>query len=383
MGPILVIDDDKVVRLVLCRTLRDQGYTVCEASNGREGLEAISQDPPALIICDWLMPDVDGLKVCQHVKSDPELARTFFILLTSRTEVEDRIQGLDNGADDFLAKPIDPAELMARVRAGLRLYESSQKLQELAQELQQQKQALEAELADAAEYVCSLLPPPSDGAIAIDYQFIPSSQLGGDFLDYYWIDADHLLIYLLDVSGHGLKAALLSVAIQNLLRSQSLYGVDFYSPDAILTGLNSVFDMEALNYQYFTIWLGLYNPQTRILTYASAGHPPALLVPHQDPGTIQELRTKGMPVAMWDEATYVKDTYTVQPGDIMYLFSDGIYEFHQANGELWSLEGFKEVIASAHHYRKPLTQTLISKVAHLNPTSKFDDDRSLLQIQFS
>jgi len=140
---ILVIDDDKVIQMILQKALQGQGYEVILASSGVMGVEEAHRHHPALIICDWQMDEMDGLEVCRLIKSEPTLSTAFFILVTGRTAIEDKVKGLDNGADDFLNKPIDVSELKARVRAGLRLYRSNQELKKLAQDLQIQKQLLE------------------------------------------------------------------------------------------------------------------------------------------------------------------------------------------------------------------------------------------------
>ncbi|MCT7959914.1 response regulator [Laspinema sp. D1] len=137
MDKILVIDDDSATRLLLKRDLKLEGHEVTVAKDGEEGVKLALEVHPALIICDWVMPYFDGVEVCRIVKSNPELAQTFFILLTSKVDLEDRIQGLDAGADDFLSKPVNPAELLARVRAGLRLYHSQQQLSQSNQQLSQ------------------------------------------------------------------------------------------------------------------------------------------------------------------------------------------------------------------------------------------------------
>ncbi len=199
MLKILVIDDDPTIRLILKKTLQNQGYDVTVASNGKEGIAQAHQLHPALIICDWMMSHLSGLEVCRLLKADPQFSTTFFILLTARGEVEDRISGLDAGADEFLSKPLEMNELKARVRAGLRLHQLNQDLQTqkqalevLNQDLQTQKQIMEAELTEAAEYVRSLLPPPLFGTVTTEMLFVPSAQLGGDSFDYYWLDDDNL-----------------------------------------------------------------------------------------------------------------------------------------------------------------------------------------------
>lgn len=135
VSKILLVEDDSATRLLLKRDLQLAGYEVTAAKNGEEGLRLAMQLRPALIICDWVMPLMDGVEVCRHVKAVPELAPTFFILLTSREAIADRIEGLDAGADDFLSKPVALNELLARVRAGLRLYRAQQDLCEANQQL--------------------------------------------------------------------------------------------------------------------------------------------------------------------------------------------------------------------------------------------------------
>ncbi|MGK7901613.1 MAG: sensor histidine kinase [Hormoscilla sp.] len=143
MSKILVIDDHGATRLLLKRDLKLEGHEVTLAKDGKEGLDLAAQVRPALIICDWMMPNVDGLEVCRRIKTDPGLASTFFILLTSKGGLADRVQGLDAGADDFLSKPVDPLELLARVRAGLRLYQSQRALTQANYQLSKTLQELQ------------------------------------------------------------------------------------------------------------------------------------------------------------------------------------------------------------------------------------------------
>lgn len=385
MTQILIIDDDPIMRMILKKTLQEQGYQVSLAQSGEDGILQAQQVRPALIICDWLMSGMDGLEVCRQIKSDVSLANTFFILLTSRAAVADRVEGLDTGADEFLAKPIDVNELEARVRAGLRLHQSNQALQQMAQDLQQQKYLLEAELAEAADYVKTLLPAPIEGTIAIDARFLPSRQLGGDCFDYYWLDPDYLVIYLLDVSGHGLGAALPSVAIQNFLRSQTVSSVNFYQPNAVLTALNEAFQTDEQHQRYFTIWYGVYNVKTRQLNYASAGHPPAILLTGIANATpsIQYLKTRGKPIGLFPEAKFVNGCCTVEASSTLYVFSDGLYEIKLKSGNIYGIERFVNLLMQHRQVAQHELDRIIDDIKALSHSSMFEDDCSILQIQFS
>jgi len=377
MFQILVIDDDTAVQELLRRTLKKQGYEVTVASNGEDGVAQAQKLRPALIICDWIMPRLTGIDVCRRVKADPELSTTQFFLLTSLGSIADRVKGLDAGADDFISKPIELNELQARVRAGLRLHQ-------LSRDLKIAKQSLEAELAEAAEYVQSLLPDPMTEPISIEAKFIPSRQLGGDCFDYNWLDADYLAIYLLDVAGHGLRAALPSVAVLNLLRSRALPNIDYYKPSDVLRALNTTFQMSYQNDKYFTIWYGVYNRISRQLVYASAGHPPAVLISQSPASTakIQRLKTPGMPVGMFPDAPYVDNCCDVEDLSSLYIFSDGVYEIHQPDGNIWGLDPFIDLLAAYNGASADQLELVLNYIQNLNAKAVFDDDWSLLKVNF-
>ncbi|WP_414561686.1 MULTISPECIES: PP2C family protein-serine/threonine phosphatase [unclassified Anabaena] len=377
MFQILVIDDDISILTLLTRMLEKEGYQIIAACNGDEGIAQAIAYNPALIICDWIMPGLNGLEVCKRIKTDPNLSTTFFIFLTSLDSIADRVQGLDAGADDFIAKPIEKNELQARVRAGLRLHQ-------LSRDLQTQKLLLETELTEAAEYVRSLLPEPVSEPFSINSRFIPSRQLGGDCFDYYWLDSDYLAIYLLDTAGHGLKAALPSISVLNLLRSRALKGLNYYQPSHVLEALNETFQMNYQNDKYFTIWYGVYNRVTRQLVYASAGHPPAILVSGTTAKNtkIQLLRTPGMPVGMFPESKYVDECCHIQKYSSLYIFSDGAYEITKLDGTLWSLDAFIQILVSLQHTIDRQLDQVLNYLIALNSKEAFDDDLSILQINF-
>ncbi|UKP00326.1 PP2C family protein-serine/threonine phosphatase [Nostoc sp. UHCC 0870] len=382
---ILVIDDDRIIQLIIKGTLEEQGYEVILASSGIQGLEKAHKYYPAIIICDWQMDEMDGLEVCREIKSQSFLATTFFILLTSRTSVEDRVEGLDTGADDFLSKPIEMSELKARVRAGLRLYQANRELQRLAKDLKVQKHLLEIELKEAADYVTSILPAPMSGLVTINSRFLPSRQLGGDCFDYYWLDDEHLVIYLLDVSGHGLAAALPSISVHNLLRSHSLPKARLTQPSEVLEDLNEIFQMDKHNAQYFTIWYGVFNRSSHQLTYASAGHPPALLFsPSTDSGLeVKQLCTRSLPIGAFAEAEYHNAVCDIQPDSKLYVFSDGVYEVEKSNGTMWDLEGFINFLNLYNQSLKLDLESILEYLKTYTNIQSFTDDCSLIEIKFS
>lgn len=379
---ILLIDDDRIQSRLLSLRLEQQGYELLISQSGAEGLELARASQPALILCDWMMEGMDGLEVCRRLKRDPSLAAIYFILLTSRSDLEDRVLGLDAGADDFLSKPVEAEELLARVRSGLRLYQANLTLTRLAQDLQRQQAALEAELAEAAAYVASQLPPPLEGPLRVDARFRPSLQLGGDGFDYFWIDEDHLLIHMIDVSGHGLAAALPSVSVLNRLRSRSL-AVDLTRPEQVLEALNREFQMEQHHDRYFTIWCGVYGRQSRELRYCSAGHPPAVLLPPPGAGPIGTLGTRGLAIGLFEEATYLSLTCSIEAGSTLLVISDGIYEVPGSDGVMGSLDQFLSQLSPEQLREDEGLDALIAAGCARTDTGRFPDDVSLLRVRFS
>lgn len=380
MFKILIIDDDPIIRAALRKTLQNQGYDTTIASNGEEGIKQATLIHPALIICDWMMTNLDGLEVCRRIKSQPELATTFFILLTAKGEVEDRVEGLDAGADEFLSKPLEMNELKARVRAGLRIHQLNQDLQAQKQALETLNQNFRSELAEAADYVRSLLPAPLVGDINTQALFVPSAQLGGDCFDYYWLDDDHLAIYLLDVSGHGVGSALLSVSVLNVLRSQSLPKTNFYQPGEVLKALNSAFQMVNHGEKYFTIWYGVYNREQRQLIYANAGHPPALLI-NKNPSNIEQLEPTGLPIGFLPDVDFDCNTCEIVENSTLYIFSDGAYEIQQLDDTVWGLSALNDLLQDFTKNNSSL-ENLLQQIIAVSNKNTLDDDLSLLKVEF-
>ncbi len=258
------------------------------------------------------------------------------------------------------------------------------KHQKAEAELQKQHLILKSELNQAAKYVTSLL-PNADLIETIDIQqlFIPSIQLGGDIFDYYWLDSENFAIYLLDVAGHGVRPALLSVSVLNLLRSQSLYNADFYQPWTVITELNRLFPMDDKGENYFTIWYGVYNIESQKLSYCSAAHPPALLLnSNSSELTIQELANDNIAVGMLPEFEFEQASCSVSCGSSLYIFSDGIYEIPLDDENFWGFKAFAEYIQNYHCRDTNDLNSILNDVQQLNSAATLGDDVSLIRFKF-
>ncbi len=132
---ILIVDDDANARMILNKILAKAGYEICEAKNGKEALELVKDFMPDLMIVDWMMPEVDGEQLAKWIKNDPTLRFTYIILMTSKGETDDKVRGLQAGADDYISKPTPHQEVLARVESGMRMRALYKEIQQLTKRL--------------------------------------------------------------------------------------------------------------------------------------------------------------------------------------------------------------------------------------------------------
>ncbi|MDY0041803.1 MAG: PP2C family protein-serine/threonine phosphatase, partial [Desulforhabdus sp.] len=205
------------------------------------------------------------------------------------------------------------------------------------------------------------------------------AELGGDSFGYHWIDGDHFAMYLLDVCDHGVCPALLSVSALNVLRSQSLPDTDFKQPESVLAALNDAFQMENQNELYFTIWYGVFNKSSPEIKYASAGHPPALVI--AESGEVSELRTPNIMIGGMPSVDYASGTLELGSPSRLYIYSDGVYEVCKPDGAMWSYEEFKEYLVNLEDDESEIDR-LYDHVREMNRGQTLEDDFSMLKVRF-
>jgi PAS domain S-box-containing protein len=237
---------------------------------------------------------------------------------------------------------IERARAVEQLRvAKITAEERTQEITQAYDVLRTTQEALHAELAGAVDYVLSLLPRPIIGErLSADWFMTTSAQLGGDGLGYHWMDSERFAFYLLDVSGHGVKSALLAVSIIDTLRTCGLADTDWNDPGAVLRALNRVYFSQSHDHLYFTIWYGIADIGKRVLRYAGGGHPPAVIC--GAPGENHRLAATGPPVGCFANAKYPTVEMALGCTTDLYLFSDGVFEArrHQDHDPLKRLVEF-------------------------------------------
>lgn len=240
--------------------------------------------------------------------------------------------------------------------------------------------AMASELAEAAAYVRAVLPSKLSAPVATDWIFEASSQLGGDSFGYHWIDDDHLALYLLDVCGHGVGAALLSVSVVNVLRAGSLAEADFLNPSSVMECLNRSFPMERHNDMYFTAWYGVYTHSSRSIRFSCGGHPPAVLVVPD--GTVAHLSAKGPVVGAFPGASYETAEAAVPPRSRLYLFSDGTYEIERPGSAMMTPEEFSKILSAPAPSHGTKLDAVLAEIRRQQDSDAFADDFSLVEFRF-
>ncbi len=267
---VLLVDDQPIVAEAVRRMLEpesDIDFHYCNSA--AEALGVAKELSPTIILQDLVMPDIDGLLLLKFYRANAVTRDIPVVVLSSQEEAVTKAKAFELGASDYLVKLPNRIELVARVRHHSRGYIHLLERNEAFQSLRESQATLAEDVAQAEKYVTSLLPEKmSTDSVVTDWTFIPSSKLGGDSFGYHWIDDDHLACYLLDVCGHGVRAALMSVSAMNVLRAESLPGCDFRNVSQVLSALNNAFLMDQHNQMYFTIWYGVYHKKTRELNYS-------------------------------------------------------------------------------------------------------------------
>jgi serine phosphatase RsbU (regulator of sigma subunit) len=238
------------------------------------------------------------------------------------------------------------------------------------------------EIERAVSYVQSLLPQRIRmGPVRADWSFAPSAHLGGDAFGYHYVGEDHLVLYILDVCGHGAAAALHSVALLNVLRRRGLGNVDFMRPDDVLAALNATFPMDTHGGMYFTIWYAVYQPSEHRLTWTSAGHPPALLVPSYG-GRGRPLGMESFPAGMMEDTVYPTRELLVPPQSRLYLYSDGAFDFPSVDGSRFSHPELMDLLGRPPERDRREVERVEQAVRSRLAGPTFEDDFSLVVLEF-
>lgn len=377
---VLLVDDQPIVGETVRQMLvSEPGIEFRHCVDPAKAIATASEFKPTVILQDLVMPDIDGLQLVRFYRANAATRDTPLVVLSSKEEAAIKAKAFALGANDYMVKLPDRLEVVARIRYHSRGYIALLERNEAYAKLAESQRELAAEVNQAARYVKSLLPAYLSGPVSIEWRFIPSTQLGGDMFGYHWLDKDHLALFLLDVSGHGVGSSLLAVSAANLLTAQSLPGVDCCDPGPVLTRLNDIFQMDRQDNKYFTIWYGVYCPSTRSMAWSNAGHPAALL--YQD-GSLTQLDADGLAIGMVPDMPYATHQVTISPGAQLLMYSDGAYEIEKEDGQFWQFNEFVTHMSSARERQDGILDRHIDFIRGMRVGEPLGDDCSMMDVRF-
>jgi len=391
---ILIAEDDMVSRKVLQRTLEKWGYNVDAAEDGMEALELYRQGGYSILITDWMMPRLDGVQLVEQVRGIDSKDYVYIIMLTAKSAKYEFIEAMEAGADDFLSKPLDREELRVRLQAARRVIDLERQLSKQNEKLTENNVRMKHDLEAAARIQVSLLPdsPPPLDDYEIDWRFNPCDELAGDIFNVFNLDEEMMGLYLLDVSGHGVSAALLAVTLSRLLspvmdtasllksRLKEEPWYQLTEPIEVANQLNKRFQLDPKNSQYFTLIYGLLNKVTGELRYISAGHPAIIHLSKENGGKIVD--APGIPIGIMENSVFEEYRLQLEPGDRFYIYSDGIAEAENLQSEQFGtvrlMETLQEGMSSSLGNS---IETMLHKVEKWCGHRSIGDDVSVLAME--
>ena len=394
---ILVADDDRIVRTMLNKALKDWGHEVTLAKDGAEAWEFIEEQTFDLVISDWLMPKMNGVELCEHIRGVEDRPYIYTLLLTSKSENADLITAFEAGADDFVSKPVNFDVLNARIRAGERIIKlehdlahRNEKLRESNVELERARAEIDRDLEAGAALQRNLLPRQSleINGFRFEWLYKPCSVVSGDILNVMELEDGILCFYLVDVSGHGVPSALLTFSINMILGSDSkdinpLFNTqsnEIVSAGSVLCELNERYQLDEDTSQYFTIVYGLMNSKTGEFQVAQAGHPPPVVIDSDGKGVL--IGDGGFPIGWLPVLDYDEVSHSLDKGGRMLLYTDGISECTNLEGEMFGNDRLKDYMEQNTHLSlRASLEGIIDELHKWNHNAAFDDDVSMLAIE--
>ncbi len=313
---ILLVDDRPANLVALESVLSDLGQDLVKAYSGTEALKYLLKEEFAVILLDVTMPGIDGFETCRRLKAAPATADVPVIFCSALTDLDEVVAGLEAGASDYVTKPYKPAELLARVRAHVRI-------KRLRDERARLHRQLEAELARAGQIQADLLSlePPSLPGFELAARCVSARDVGGDFYSWSQPAPGTLKLTLGDVMGKGMPAALLMATARAAVRAASRDDGPAAALNATSRALQA--DLERSG-SFVTLFHASLDAPARRLYYADAGHGHAFV--RRRDGTPEGLESGGLPLGILPDDVYHEGSVALEPGDALVVYSDGVVE---------------------------------------------------------
>ncbi|MBT8125986.1 MAG: response regulator [Gammaproteobacteria bacterium] len=381
---ILTIEDDPIIRKSIVAYLGDSGYDMLEALDGQHGLELFREKQPDLVLCDLRMPKMDGLDVLQEItRVSPD---TPVIIVSGAGMIDDAIQALKRGAWDYLTKPISDMQVVElainRAIDKLRLIKENRdyqlKLEHVNRDLSEALVQLQANQQAGRELQARLLPVEHQvfGDLVFRHRLYPAMQCSGDFVDYFAIDKDRIGFYMVDVSGHDIGSAFVTVIVKTLMsqmRDALEDGDDtILAPDRTLQRLNDELFRQNLD-KYVAMFYGVVDAAASRMLISNGGYYPHPLL--FDDSRIRILNSKGRPVGLFDDARFINSEILLPLDFLLLLVSDGMFELMPDRS---NKESYEHLLSNVNSTDMSFEELI--NVIGMEDASRLTDDLTMLAV---
>lgn len=358
---VMVVDENAENRQMLSIQLSRSDFEVIEAANAADALELCRLRKPDFVLSDWMMGGMTGPELCRAVRKTQGDSYIYFILLTTKAKPEDIAFGLENGADDFLTKPIAAAELLARLRAAERMLQLKEQTQQVNAQLTKTLEALrlvqaamDRDLSEARRLQQGLIGDrlAKFGSFSVSNILRPAGHVGGDLTGSFPINARRFGVFAIDVSGHGVAAALLTARLATQFSASvdtnAALFIDDYglyesrAPAVLARYLNHLMLADLRTDSYFTMIYAVFDQVTGEVRMVQAGHPHPIV--QRANGEVEVLGNGGLPIGVIENAGYEEITLHLDPGDRLLIASDGLWDATDNTGRMLGLEGLSAIL---------------------------------------
>jgi len=372
---------------LLSNMLAEQGHKVRSVINGQMVLMATRAAPPDLILLDINMPGMNGYEVCEHLKVDERTRDIPIIFISALDETEDKVKAFTVGGVDYVTKPFQLEEVLARVETHLALRRLQAELQRANEELERrveertaqvvqlavEKGRLDHELQMAHEVQASFLPRETPQIPGWEFvaRWRPAREVAGDYYDFIPGDRGQLGLVIADVTDKGMPAALFMVLTRSIVRASV---TSTPSPAEGITRANRLLCADSYGGMFVTLFYALLDPATGEVAYVNAGHNPPLLC-RADHEQLTKLGRTGMALGVIADASFEQRTVHLHPGDFIVFYTDGVTEATDAQEREFGMERLQRVILD--HRGAPAADIVAALEQAIEdfagPTDPFDD----------
>ncbi len=371
---ILLVDDNPANLRLLAQILGERGHHVRAVPSGPRALDSVRVDPPDIILLDIRMPGMDGYEVSRRLKADPASARVPVLFISALDEIQDKVKAFSAGGQDYVTKPFQLEEVVARVETHLALHA-------LQRDLEQANRRMEQDLLLAAQVQASFMPGklPDLPGWEMAVSLLPAKLISGDFYDVIVLPGGDVALLIADVVDKGVGAALYMAMSIALLRTALAEFPD--EPGRVCEAVSRQLHGYASGNQFVTVFLGILDPQSGRLVYSNAGHNPPLLLGDTHPEGLVQLKKTGLALGVLEDSAWQSQCAQLEPGDALILYSDGITDAENERQEFYRLHRLMAVAGdNAPRPAAAIRDAILASVQEFMGAAEQSDDMALLVV---